>query len=269
MKSDDGRLVLNCFAGCKFEDIIDVLQARGIIGTDRLCRARRALAPYVKPGPTEHLPDARAALSWNNSVPLQGTLGQTYLGRRGILNMPPSLRYHRETRAMLAGFQRPDGKIVGAQSTFLTKDAEKITSRFPRLTYADMRDGAVRLAAAAEVMGLAEGTETALSAMAMSGVPTWVTLGAGRMHDVALPDLVREVHIFADNDKSGSGRNAAHRTADVHLKAGRCVKVWFPPEGVKDFNQLATDLADHDSDMDRLMGILQATALAPKIGCAA
>jgi putative DNA primase/helicase len=261
----NGTLLLHCFAGCEFENIIDVLRDRGIIGANGLERARRP-APYVRPVATEHEPDARAARLWNNSVPPQGTPVQTYLERRGIPIMSPSLRFHRGTCAMLAGFQRPDGKIVGVQSTFITTDGEK-ASVDARRTYADMRDGAVRLAAAAEVMGLSEGTETGLSAMVMSGVPVWVSLGRGRLHDVFLPELVREVHIFGDNDQPG--RVAAQRAADVHLQAGRRVKLWFPPDGINDFNNLVNEIADVDGDTDRLMANLQAATAALKIGSAA
>jgi putative DNA primase/helicase len=142
------------------------------------------------------------------------------------------------------------------QATFITKDGEKVAGRPPRLTYGNMRDGAVRLAAAAEVMGFAQGTETGLSAMAMSGMPVWVALGGGRMDDVALPDFVREIHIFADND--ALGRDAAHRAADVHMRAGRQVKLRFPPDGINDFNDLLIAHADCDGDADRLMANLQA-----------
>ena len=170
---------MKCFAGsgCQFKDIVSELQRLGHMGTDRLDRARRTLAPYIRSVSTEHVPDARAAWLWNASVPLHGTPAQTYLERRGILIAPPSLRYCAGSRAMIAGFQRPDGKLVAVQATFLTIEGEKVTGRPARLTYGSMRGGAVRLAAGAEVMGLAEGTETGLSAMAMSGVPVWVALG--------------------------------------------------------------------------------------------
>ena len=263
-EGEDGRLLLNCFAGCKFDDIRVALQGRGIIGANKPDRGRRALAACVKP--TEHVPDAHTAWLWNASVPLHGTPGQIYLERRGILIMPPSLRYHRGNCAMLAGLQRPDGKIVGVQATFITKDGKKASSD-ARRTFREMRDGAVRLAAAAEVMGLSEGVETGLSAMALSGVPVWVSLGGKRLQDVFLPELVREVHIFGDNDQPG--REAAHRACEAHLKAGRRVKLWFPPDGVNDFNDLLIAHADFDGDTDLLMAKLQAATVAPKIGRAA
>jgi putative DNA primase/helicase len=244
-EGEDGRLLMNCFAGsrCEFTDIIDALRDRGIIGADKLERGRRALA-YVAPEPAEHKPDARAAWLWNNSVPLAGTPAQNYLERRGILILPPSLRYHASSSAMLAGIQRPDGKLVSVQSTFITARGEKAPVETPRMTRGELRDGAVRLAAAAEVMGLAEGTETGLSAMVMSAVPVWVSLGSKRMDNVVLPELVREVHIFGDNDQPG--RDAADRAADAHQRVGRRVAMRFPPFGTKDFNDLLLRHADRD-----------------------
>jgi putative DNA primase/helicase len=94
--------------------------------------------------------------------------------------------------------------------------------------------GAVRLGAAGELLGVAEGVETGLSAMQISGVPVWCCLMAGRMHRVAIPLTVRELHIFADDDEPG--RAAAERTAELHTTAGRRVVLRFPPAGCKDWN---------------------------------
>lgn len=265
-EGEDGRLLMNCFAGCEFVDILNVMRDRGIVGTDNLERGRRALA-YVAPAPTAHKASAHAAWLWKDAVPLRGTPAQNYLERRGITVMPPSLRYHVSSSAMLAGIQRPDGKLVSVQSTFITSRGEKAPVETPRITRGELRDGAVRLAAAAEIMGLAEGTETGLSAMLMSGVPVWVSLGSKRLDCVVLPELVREVHIFSDNDQPG--RDAAQRTADVQLRAGRRVSLWFPPAGVKDFNDLARDLADYDGNTERLMASLPAVTVAPKFRSAA
>jgi len=41
-------------------------------------------------------------------------------------------------------------------------------------------------------LGLAEGVETGLSAMQIARVPVWCCLGAGRMHRIAIPSVVRE-----------------------------------------------------------------------------
>jgi putative DNA primase/helicase len=94
-------------------------------------------------------------------------------------------------------------------------------------------DGAVRLAPIGEVIGLCEGFETGLSAMQLYNLPVWCALGASRMHRVALPQAVRKVVIFADNDDAG--RKAAERTAKVHRFDGRSVEIRLPTVGT-DFN---------------------------------
>jgi len=91
-------------------------------------------------------------------------------------------------------------------------------------------------------MGIAEGTETALSAMMLTGMTVWASLGGKRLHNVALPPFVREVHIFADNDQAG--REAAHRASDVHLAFGRTVTIRKPPPEFKDFNDFIVADAD-------------------------
>ena len=48
-----------------------------------------------------------------------------------------------------------------------------------------------------------------------------------------MPDLVRRVVIFADNDEAG--RKAAERTAQVHRDLGRSVEIRLPADGI-DFN---------------------------------
>jgi len=89
------------------------------------------------------------------------------------------------------------------------------------------------LAPASEVMALCEGWETGLSALQLYGLPVWASLGASRMNRVRLPDIVRKVVIFADNDIAG--REAAERTAQVHRDLGRIVEIRLPATGT-DFN---------------------------------
>jgi putative DNA primase/helicase len=93
---------------------------------------------------------------------------------------------------------------------------------------------AVRLNKAGDILGIAEGIETALSCIVLFNVPVWASLGAERMDRVALPASVREIHIFGDN--GAPGRAAAEKTASAHRARKRVLR--FPPEGYKDFNDL-------------------------------
>jgi len=155
------------------------------------------------------------------------------------LPVPPSLRAgtvaHLDRYPMpvlVAAIQRPDGVVVAAQTTLLTHAGWKAPAAFSRKTTGALGAGAVRLAKATSILGLAEGVEDALSALQLTGIPSWAALGASRMHRVAVPDHVSELHIFADADEAG--RAAAERTAHAHRH--RRVVLRYPPEGIKDYN---------------------------------
>ncbi len=163
---------------------------------------------------------------------------------RGItLPVPTSLRYapsilHAPTGlclpAIIAAVRTSQGAVSAIQRVFVRADGlGKADVAGPKLSLGPLGDGAVRLAAASEVMALCEGWETGLSALQLSGLPVWASLGASRMHRVRLPDIVRSVVIFADND--AAGHEAAERTAQVHRDLGRCVEIRLPANGT-DFN---------------------------------
>jgi hypothetical protein len=203
---------------------------------DAHTRRRTPLRPALDPDP--------AALAiWKAAVSAKGSIVETYLRSRNIaLNVPPSLRCglvkrldRYPTPAMVAAVQAPSGKIVAIQTTLLTPAGSKAPLPVPRIALGMFGAGAVRFAKPDDVLGLAEGVETALSAQQLTGVPTWACLGASRMHRVAIPDHVRELHLFGDNDDPG--RDAVHRTACESPQ--RRVVLRFPPHNFKDWNDFA------------------------------
>jgi hypothetical protein len=221
---------LRCFAGCEFENIIDALRGRGLLNDNRIEPRRDAPRPVQK---TE--PDPVALELWERSEPIYGTVAEEYLQRRGILLTPPSLAHYRG--AMIAAVHQPYEGIAAIQKTPIKADF----SRGDRTNKGPLRTGAVRLGAPQEVMGIAEGVETALSAMMLTGMPVWASLGR-RLHNVELPPFVREVHVFADNDTPG--REAADRACEVHCKLGRVVEIRRPPPEFKDYNDFIVADAD-------------------------
>jgi hypothetical protein len=59
------------------------------------------------------------------------------------------------------------------------------------------------------------------------------------MHRVAIPDHVRELHLFGDND--APGRDAVQRAAYENRE--RSVLLRFPPDNYKDWNDLPEKFA--------------------------
>jgi DNA primase len=125
------------------------------------------------------------------------------------------------------------GAVVAVQRTFLAPDgAGKATIENPKRSLGSIARGAVCLAPAGAVVGLAEGIETGLSAMELFHVPVWCALGSN-LAGVRLPRAVRQVAIFAD--RGAAGEAAAEKARETFRLQGRKVTVRLPAIG-KDFN---------------------------------
>jgi putative DNA primase/helicase len=132
--------------------------------------------------------------------------------------------------AMIALVTGPDGAPVILHRTYLTVDGRKAPLEAPkRLTPGSIVKGAaVRLAAAGDVLGIAEGIETALSASALFGVPCWAATNAAMLAGWQPPAAVKRIIIFADNDLSYAGQAAAYALAR-RIGPGPVVEVQIPP----------------------------------------
>lgn len=118
--------------------------------------------------------------------------------------------------AMLAWFTSSDGQGFTVHTTYLTSMGRKADHLPKPKRLAPMpipAGGAVRLANSAETMGIAEGIETALSAMAMHDVPVWAALDANGLMKWEPPPTCRHVIVFGDHDTSFKGQLAAYSLA--------------------------------------------------------
>ncbi|HUS96839.1 MAG TPA: toprim domain-containing protein [Hyphomicrobiaceae bacterium] len=234
------RLLVTCFAGCDPHDIIAELRRVGLLENgDANLRVHRPRQVQAVSLPVE--PDPEALVVWHRATSITGTLAEKYLTEhRGFTGpFPPTLRfldtYHLHgLPAMVAAVSQPDRKVIAVQLTFLDPTGAKAKVAVPRVTVGKLGTGAVRLAAADTELGLAEGTETALAAMELSGVPCWATLGSQRLDKIAIPSSITEIHVFADNDQAGN--LAAEKAADHYTRAGRKVLLRYPPSSYEDWN---------------------------------
>lgn len=246
IKNGDKTLLVKCFAGCESGAVLEELRRRGLLDGGHAGDHLRGRDVDRELGrdrgrDVEHAPDPEAIAIWGSASRATGKIVENYLSARGITTpVPPSIRFgggtylgRYELPAMVAAVQAPDRRSIAVQVTLLDPRGDrKAQVRMPRKTVGALGLGAVRLAAAGDVLGLAEGVETGLSAMQLSGVPVWCCLGAARMHRLAVPDGVRELHVFADSDEAG--RAAAERAAHEHRH--RRVVLQFPPQHCKDWN---------------------------------
>jgi putative DNA primase/helicase len=236
----NGRLLVRCFAGCDPIHILAELRDRGLTGS-----------PPIKAAGIDDVvddliePNAAALDLWRSGVPINGTKAMSYLIARSIIQAPPTLRFISDYEyiagrvglpAMVAALQAGDGRVIAVQVTMIDPRADrKAQVGFPRRTIGAMHDGAVRLAAAGEALGLAEGVESGLSAQHLFDIPVWCCLGAARMSSVTIPGFVRDLHVFADADEAG--RTAVQRVVAKHRN--KKIIAHYPVVAGADWNDIA------------------------------
>lgn len=231
------RLLFHCFAGCETRAILDALRALRLAGS-------------VSWAPVEvdrHADDGgrRAAQHlWSESRAGDGSPVARYLAARALA--PTSaLRFHPRTPlgrkpltrfapAMIASVTDATG-LIAVHRSFLSSDGCSLTSLEPqRAALGRLGAGVVRLVPAAKRLGLAEGIETALSAIRLFDLPCWATLGTERFSRIDLPSSVEQIVLFLDHDAGG-------RRAEMLARARfgeRVVAAHYPARAGDDWNDV-------------------------------
>ncbi|MER9519420.1 toprim domain-containing protein [Mesorhizobium sp. M0614] len=229
--------MLYCFAGC---DPVDIETA--IADLDLSKRAAEPLRRVRPAAPKTTAADALAL--WSRAIALAGTHGEAYLASRRLPATLPTLRFLPGYRlgknrfpALVAALQAPDRSICSVQLTLLHPTRpEKAALDEPRRIIGPSRGFALRLAPAADVLGIAEGYETGHAVMLRHGLPVWCSLGAPRLPFLQLPECVQRIVVFADPDKPGL--SAAERVREANPE--RQVLIHRPPDD-RDFAKLWED----------------------------
>lgn len=250
LRDGDGELVVHCHGGCARRDVLDALRRRGLIGFARTYRDPQR-ADFVRPSDHD---DAvrRVALArqiWQRAGDIRGTPAEAYLQARGItLASLPCLRWCRSLRrpngttgpAMVARIDDSAGRLAGIHRTWLERDAAGRWVRRDRAMLGRTKGGSVRLGLPAAELMVAEGIETAASAMMATTMPAWAALSAGGLESLILPSLpvASDIVILADNDRNGRGEDAAHTAAKRWMAEGRRVRIAMPTTVDSDWNDV-------------------------------
>ena len=194
---------------------------------------------------------------WDQATPLDGyDPPSIYLKSRSITCLPPgnAVRYI----AQMADWDRTLKKKVyhpamiarmvnhehGAlHITYLTIEGKKAEVPVVKKFFNGARvpeGGAVRLAPAAEKMGVSTGIETSLSASQKhDDMPVWATLSDVGLLKFEPPPICRHIIIFGDRDESYSGQMAAMSLAHILAKRSLLkVRVRLPSGNCKDWNDV-------------------------------
>jgi putative DNA primase/helicase len=230
----DGISFIMNWKSCNFVEAVKLIEA--VIGGSPL-DVRRRSDPITGEVQAPIAPDIteianRTRTMWTRAKELDGTdVASRYLKMRAIvLKVWPSnaLRWAQSIQywidgemigyfpAMIARFVAPDESAQVLQRTYLEEPGRKArVDECRKLTPGPIPiGGAVRLGEAAEVMGVAEGVETALAASLLNrGMPVWATLTTINMMKFEPPPICKKLIIFGDRDPKAAGEAAAFALA--------------------------------------------------------
>ena len=224
-------------------DVIGAVQGARTV-TDTLDEARRFLGlvrakPDPPSPPSAGIPSAKADGTlarfapagsqeaarrlFAMSKPIAGTMAETYLRSRGIVDLSDtkSLRFHphcfyriepgnpdgaRDAWPALVGAVTDlDGQITGLQRTWIDPSGTwKAPVTSPRRAMGHLLGHAVRFGTARDVMAAGEGIETVLSLRSpLPSLPLAAALSAGHLASLLPPPGLRRLYIVRDNDEAG------------------------------------------------------------------
>jgi Toprim domain len=239
----DGRLLLNCKAGCKFGDVAAALRDRGL--------SEHAGSPKLDYKAQQASDDLRRTLQAKQvareTIPIVGTIAETYLRTRSITCPLPedALRFHpncwhssgKDVPAMVARVKGSDGYAV--HRVYLKPDgAGKADVQPTKAMLGLCKGGAVQLFEAEGPLVVCEGLETALSlasGLLQRPATIWAALSTSGMQNLRLPPTPARLTIATDGDDAG--RAAAQKLAERAYGLGWTVSFLHAPVG-KDWNDV-------------------------------
>ena len=208
-----------------------------------LGQVKLAQAPRADRSPEQKLAGIRRLLRDAGPV-APGCPSWRYLERRcGVVSgaVLADLRHHDHLSyakgvpgafpGLLAILRYANGKGASVHRTFLTQQGFKanldpVRKVMPGLP---LVGASVRLGEAQEVLGIAEGIETALCASKLFGMPGVVRHQRQRYPQLGAAPEVKAVVVFGDNDSSFIGQAAAYDKAKDLRLHGLDVEIQIPP----------------------------------------
>jgi Toprim domain/CHC2 zinc finger len=259
----------NVIALVRFLDGCGFLEALEYLTGERAPAPSRP-APAATDAPSDDDRDARALMFAKQIVsemrPILGTPGETYLRdirkidteavadvleRTDAIGWLPAVYFNEPDHALHG---RKLGAIISVMTDMITAEPTGAISR----TYLDPEGrklgkaktlgspaGIVRLSLDEDVLEglhLAEGLETALSAMSIGLRPMWATGSTALMAKVPVLSGIEALTIIADHDANGAGERAASEVASRWREAGRETHVYLR-EVLGDFNDVLLETA--------------------------
>jgi putative DNA primase/helicase len=252
LETEDGRVLIHCFSPRDdWRAVRAELADLGLLDESEQHDHAPASEPVVRLQGEQRDEDRRARVLrlWEESAGVTGTVGERYLRSRAIegeLPGPDVLRFHprmtsledRARRpALVAGLVNNDGVLEGIQVTLLTAHgAAKAAVATPRRTIGKLMGHYVRIDAPGDVLIVAEGLETALTARRTLGAGAWACLSAENLAQFEPPPVIDKLIIAADHDEAGL---AAAARLNARVGASIACEIALPPDDHADWNDWA------------------------------
>ena len=187
---------------------------------------------------------------------IHDTPGQAYLRKRGIYAAVGSGVGWDQKQSCIVAYSKSSltNQISHIHQTFIknidgnwikdfrpTKEGALIDKKMVTVTDF-VKSPAVQLFRHSDILGIAEGLETALSAHEMYKLPMWAALNASLLSGFIAPSGVKVLRIYADNDANGTGMAAAYKAGRANILSKRINDVQtveiYRPQQRGDFNDV-------------------------------
>ncbi len=243
---NDGRLLLYCYAGCSFREIIQALIRIGLLGKQAYAHTLSFSKQFCADLKQAKQKAERAKAIWQQSQPIKNTLAETYLRMRGITcDLPADLRFHSKcphpsgvTLPALVALVKGAGSFA-IHRTFLKDNGCKTDQKPAKAMLGSVTGGAVHLSQDnPKHLVICEGIETGLallSGLLSEPVDLWASLSTHGMMHVNLPKTKARLTIAMDGDDAG--RKAGFTLAARAYRQGFKVFIMQAPYGL-DFNDV-------------------------------
>ena len=258
----DGLSLLEWATGARFKEVLaDVAEVLGDPAAHVTTKPRTPPAA-AKPTAQED-PGIRLRLRsvYKSSKPIgaqDSEPARLYLKNRGLSLVPPMLRVHPGLwwldddgerhgpfPTLLSLVVDPEERGVTLHRIYLTPDGRKAPVAAPKKLMSHPSDvnlhgAAIRLFPAGQVLGVAEGVETAIAVTEATGIPCWATISTTFLKTFVPPRGVQRVIVFADKDRptaqfpEGAGQEAARILVKTLWSKGFKSSIQLPPSEIPD-----------------------------------
>lgn len=222
-KAGSGSWICNhCGAGDGWSMVMKKLGVSFSEAVEQVGGIINAIPISSKPKESAMTPELMRSIFTESKQLREGDPVYKYLKGRGLTKISDKLRYHptcwepetkKKQKAMLAVFTGADGVAVTMHRTYLDAGGRKLPIESPKKilpALKKMTGGAVRLFPThGDTLGIAEGIETAIAASEDVHIPVWAALSSTLLETFEVPNGVKKLVIFSDNDKNYAGQKAA------------------------------------------------------------